>query len=144
MRKHGEEIVFRPIGGFDLRFLLLDRQFGSSPFRHGGGKRQGGDGEDSGLAVHDEQGMIVRFHDEGPVMVERPYDRDGREQKNSGGRFTLRKTKCRPDDNRSANKRNGIILCADGKPAAENNLAEKKERKKKKKDLVIPSKFKLG
>ena len=64
---------------------------------------------------------------------------DGRENENPCHCLSLGQTKCAPDDDRTTEERNGIVLRTDGKPASENSFSHQKHRDKKKDYFEVAS-----
>ncbi len=69
-------------------------------------------------------------------MVKRAPDRDGGDNKKSGGGFALTETKRGPDYEWSANKRDWIVFGRDRKPSAENSFAQDGEQNEKQDDFA--------
>ena len=127
MRKHGQKIVFRAIGGLDRSLLLFDRGFSSPSLRHSRRQSERGYSHHRGGSLQNEQRLIFGFHHKRTKAAQRSPNCDGRKNENAGGGFTSRKPKRGPDHDGPTDKRNRIIVRADRKPAAEDDFAKNHE-----------------
>ena len=128
VRKHGEEIVLRAIGGFDIAPLLLERGLGPAAFAHPGGKRNGGDRRQDIETLQNQEGLILIRPNEWSKAVQRSPNRDRGKREHAGGRLARRETERSPGDDRTENESNWIVQGADVEPAAEDDFAQDREK----------------
>ena len=124
MRKHGQKIVFRSVRSLNHFLLLFDRSLSAVAFCDRGGNGHGRDRQRRCPRLQHQKRLVLRLQDEGPESMERSPNCDGRENKDASRGFARGKSKCSPDDDRTANKGNWIIAGGNGKPSAKHGLGQ--------------------
>jgi len=104
MRKHRQEIIFRPVGRFDGVFLLLDRGLSAVASAIAAAICHRRDRQRGRPRLQHQERLISVCKNERAESVKCSPDCDRRENENAGGGFARRESERGPDDDWSANK----------------------------------------
>src|SRR5205814_3740858 len=122
--KHRQEIIFRAVRRLDDFLLLLDRRLRAIAFGNGGRDGHCSDCQRGGPCLQHQERLVLSLRSERSETIECSPNCDRGQNENTGGGFARCKTKCSPDDNWSAKKRNRIIPRRNLERTAEDNFSE--------------------
>src|SRR5215471_860758 len=103
-------MVLGPVRGFDHGLLLLKFFLDAASLSHTSGKRHGRNGQHCCPSLYRKKRLILTLINEWPKAVQRSPHRYYRQNENAGRGFPLSEAERGPNDNRPANKSDGIVF----------------------------------